>query len=174
MNSAFSRLNPNNSWEPIGYRGEIATLENSCSHETEDRLYEIYLIVRPEEKADVERALECVIPPMYSTFSALGRGAQGGLLYANGSNGFRFPFFKRPQLAVFLPKVVFYLVVPEELTDPILENVKAALRVKGGPSDCGLGIGIVAPIEEQIPIGGEIVEEPTSWADESVVVGTNG
>lgn len=118
------------------------------------RFKEIYLIVRPEEKRELERALSLVVAPVYSTIHALGRGSQGGLSYGEAPKRF-FGFGRRASpKATFLPKTLFHLIVPEELVAPIVRAASDVLRRRGGPEDCGLGVAIVADVEEEIAIDG--------------------
>ncbi len=112
---------------------------------------EIFLIVRPEEKITVERALMGVVPPLYVTFPALGRGRHGGLAYENRRGWIRWPWGQHPKAAL-LPKVVFHLVVSENHVDEIINSIQASLRLKGGPPDWGLGLAIVSPVEADLPI----------------------
>jgi nitrogen regulatory protein PII len=115
-------------------------------------LSEIYLVVRPEERHAVEGALECILPPVHSTFQAVGRGRAGGLRYGKRSRWW--PFGAPGPMAAFLPKTVFYLVAPTEAVDEILHAVGAALRAEGGPATHGLGSAFVLPIEGEIAIRG--------------------
>lgn len=118
------------------------------------RFKEIYLIVRPEEKRELERALSSVVAPVYSTIQALGRGSQGGLSYGARPKRFFGIGRRASPKATFLPKTIFHLVVPEELVAPIVRAASEVLRQRGGPEDCGLGVAIVADIEEEIAIDG--------------------
>ena len=54
----------------------------------------------------------------------------------------------------FLPKTVFYIVAPKRLIESLTDAVSMALRGKGGPEDCGLGIAIIAGIEAESAIDG--------------------
>jgi nitrogen regulatory protein PII len=114
---------------------------------------EVYLVVRPEEKQAVETAIQTVAGAVYTTYNVLGRGAGGGLRY--GASKSRLFSFLRPSThaAAFLPKVAFYLVVPDAAADVVLERVGAALRIAGGPELYARGLGIVAPAIREIEIG---------------------
>jgi len=113
----------------------------------------IYLIVRPEEKHALERALQNVVPPIYSTMRGVGRGRDGGLAYGlngpkkRGSRNRRWWRRRSAQPgATFLPKMIFYLVVPGYLVVDVLAAASASLRVEGGPARAGLGVGFVVPM----------------------------
>ncbi len=116
-------------------------------------LSELFLIVRPEERQVVETAIQTVAGAVYTTVNVLGRGAGGGLQYTNGKRQ-RFSLLRPSKhAAVFLPKVAIYLVIPNEMTDLVLDRVGAALRISGGPEFFARGLGIVAPAEREIEIG---------------------
>ncbi|MBI1785606.1 P-II family nitrogen regulator [Candidatus Sumerlaeota bacterium] len=124
----------------------------STPHPIEENLKEIYLIVRPEEKYDVERGLKGVVAPIYCTWSGLGRGTQGGLAYEEQDARRWWSWWKRTPRSALLPKIILYLVVPENKVEPVLNAVGAALRLKSGPADCGLGVGFILPIEQELAI----------------------
>lgn len=125
--------------------------EDSLSPDEQGPLKELYLLVRPEEKYAVERALQSVVGPIYSSFTGLGRGTSGGIAYAGARR--RWWSLKRERhLSLFLPKVIFYLVVAEADAADILSAVTHALRAEGGPTDCGRGFGVVMPMEGDSPI----------------------
>jgi len=124
-------------------------------------LNEVFLFVRPEEKPAVERALTCVIGPMYSAMAALGRGSKGGVEYGRAGGSPIARFFKRPALASFLPKTVYYFVIGDEDVDYVLDAVQGTLASEGGPDDCGRGLAIVCPLQSQFSIT-EIVHGQTS------------
>lgn len=123
-------------------------------------LNEVFLFVRPEEKPAVERALRCVIGPMYNAMVALGRGSKGGVEYGRSGASPIVRFFSRPALASFLPKTVYYFVVEDEDVDYVLDAVQGTLASEGGPDDCGRGLAIVCPLETQYSIE-EIVHGKT-------------
>lgn len=120
-------------------------------------LCEVYLVVRPEEKWLVARALEGQVGAFHSSFCGLGRGLDGGLTYARAGrkpalrNLLGWP--RNAQLATFLPKAVFYLVLPRELANQALEAARVALRTAGGPAECARGFGWIAPILCEVPVG---------------------
>ena len=134
-------------------------LQNSNDSE---RLKEIFLIVRPEEKREVETALGSVIAPFYSMIRGLGRGTQGGLSYDKPRRSRS--LFERlsPGRTTFLPKIVFHFVIPEPLVDEVIEVTTAALRSAGGPEDCGLGVAIVAEVGGEREIDGGYGSVPTA------------
>jgi nitrogen regulatory protein PII len=119
----------------------------------EEPLKEVYLIVRPEEKYDLEAALQTVMAPIYSTIHGLGRGGRGGLSYAAPPKRGPLRWFRKPELSVLLPKTIFYFVIPESRVQPVIDAAGAVLRAKGGPGDCGLGVAIVSDIEADAVIG---------------------
>ena len=121
------------------------------THEDE-RLCEMYLVVRPEERQAVERAIECVLPCVHSTFNAVGRGLGGGLRYSGAAS--KWPFGRRAPRAEFLPNTVFYLVAPRTTIDEVLDSVRDALRAEGGDAERGLGAAFVLPLEGEIAIRG--------------------
>ncbi|MCC6648907.1 MAG: hypothetical protein IT374_25500 [Polyangiaceae bacterium] len=114
-----------------------------------DELCEVYLVVRPEERRAVERALDAQLPPVVTSFHALGRGRGGGLRH-EGATGW-WPF-GRARAGEFLPKVVFYLAVPARLVDDVVDAVTTALRGECGAVDHGLGAVFVLPAEREIPV----------------------
>lgn len=119
----------------------------------DDPLKEVYLIVRPEEKYDVEQALQTIMAPVYSTMSGLGRGGRGGLSYSLTQKRSRFRWLRGPELSVLLPKTIFYFVIPESRVESVIRAAGAVLRLKGGPDDCGLGVAIVGDVEADVMIG---------------------
>lgn len=125
----------------------IATADDDVS---EPSWQELYVVVRPEEKVAVERALQCVVPPMYTTMSATGRGREGGL--ANAPRRRRFWFFGRDRApAILRPKIVFYVVLPEEAVEDALQAIRAVLRSERG-TETSLGAAFVLPMGQVVPI----------------------
>jgi len=118
---------------------------------TDDELSEVYLVVRPEERYAVDLALEALLPPLQSSFNAVGRGRGGGLRAERPTSWWP---FGRPPAGEFLPKVVFYLVVPSQLVEEILGAVTVALRAERGDVEHGLGTAFVLPIESEVAIHG--------------------
>lgn len=121
-------------------------------------LKEIFLFVRPEEKPAIERALVSVIGPGYTVMSALGRGSNGGVESRARSGSVVARWFSRPALSSFLPKATYYFVLEEDDVDYVLSAVRGCLASEGGSDDCGRGLAIVCPIDEQRSIQ---VELPT-------------
>jgi DNA-binding transcriptional ArsR family regulator/nitrogen regulatory protein PII len=111
-------------------------------------LKEIYMIVRPEERYPVERALQSVVPPIYHTMHAVGRGGH----LEEGSRR-RWSWRRREELTQFLPKTIVFVMVPESYVGPVLRAVGAALRLEGGPEDCGAGFAAVLPVGADHVIG---------------------
>lgn len=116
---------------------------------SDDELSEVYLVVRAEEQRAVERALDGVLPPVHSTFHAVGRGRGGGLRVARPATWW--PFGRAPA-GEFLPKVVTYIVVPSTVADEVLRAVTEALRAERGDAEHGLGVAFVLPVEQEIAI----------------------
>jgi len=133
-------------WTPT-LEGE-AHAEPAPAPEDEEALKELYLVVRPEERYTVERAIQSVVPPIYTELHALGRG---DYFYDRE----RFSWAKREQRAQFLPKTVLFLLVPESYVTPLLRAVSAALKIAGGPEDCGMGFAAVLPVEGELVIGAQ-------------------
>lgn len=119
----------------------------------DEALKEVYLIVRPEEKYDLETALQTVMAPIYSTINGLGRGSNGGLAYGAPAKRGPMKWFRKPELSVLLPKTIFYFVIPESRVDQVIRAAGAVLRAKGGPDDRGLGVAIVGDVETDVMIG---------------------
>lgn len=119
----------------------------------EDPLKEVYLIVRPEEKYDLEAALQTVMAPVYSTMNGLGRGSNGGLAYGAPARRGPMKWFRKPELSVLLPKTIFYFVIPQSRVERVIQAAGAVLRAKGGPDDRGLGVAIVGDVEADVVIG---------------------
>jgi nitrogen regulatory protein PII len=116
-------------------------------------LSELYLVVRREEGPAVETAIQTVAGAVYTTMQVLGRGPGGGLQYTRARKQ-RLPLFGAPKPdGVFLPKLAFYLVIPTDMTDTVLERVGAALRLTGAPGNFAQGLGIVLPCIKEIEIG---------------------
>ena len=115
-------------------------------------LKEIFLFSRPEEKWAIERALIRVIGPMYTVMPALGRGSKGGVEYGMKTRSLVTRLFARPALSSFLPKTAYYVVVDEADVEYILTAVCGSLASEGGPDDCGRGLAIVSPIDDQYSI----------------------
>jgi nitrogen regulatory protein PII len=126
--------------------------DDSLEPGEEGPLKELYLLVRPEEKYAVERALQSVVGPIYSSFTGLGRGTSGGVSYADGKRRPWWSLKRERHLSIFLPKVIFYLVVAAADADEVVSAVTHALRAEGGPTDCGRGFGVVMPMEGDSPI----------------------
>jgi len=120
---------------------------------------ELFLIIRPEEKYEVEQALIATIGYGFTSFLAQGRGMGGGLTYSQGrgltySQGRGlFPWSKSKPVTVFLPKIVYYIVVPDDVATLVLDAVGGAMRRGGGPEAFGRGLGAISPMGEEIPIG---------------------
>ena len=113
------------------------------------KLNEVFLFARPEEKRAIEGALISMVGPLYTVMPALGRGSKGATAYGSAAESAITRFFSRPALSSFLPKTLFYLVVEEEIVDPLLKAISGALAAEGGPDDCGRGLAIVCPIDAQ-------------------------
>jgi DNA-binding transcriptional ArsR family regulator len=148
LSRIYSRwFSQNTAWAPtLEGQNASSTPEAGRADEPEpEPLKELFIVVRPEEKYAVERALQSVMPTLYDSIHAVGRGG-----HQRGSSR---PWQKKKQLEAFLPKTMFVLVVPESYVGPILRAVSAALRLEGGPDDCGVGFATVAPIGEEIVIG---------------------
>jgi len=118
-----------------------------------ETLKEVYLIVRPEEKYDLEAALQTVMAPIYSTINGLGRGSNGGLAYGAPAKRGAMKWFRKPELSVLLPKTIFYFVIPESRVESVVRAAGAVLRAKGGPGDRGLGVAIIGDVEADVVIG---------------------
>lgn len=152
LSNVYARwISQKTAWTPT-IEGRTATHEPSEPPSPDgepepELLKEIQLIIRPEEKYAVERALQSVVPPVYATMSALGRGGH------EERADRRWSWKRKRQLAAFLPKTIFVLVVPEGYVEPILRAVRAALRLAGGPEDCGTGFAIVSPIADDLVVG---------------------
>lgn len=114
-------------------------------------LKELYIIIRPEERYPVERAIQSVVPPVYSTLNAVGRGAYWEP--APDTRRMRWAFNRKKQLSEFLPKVILMMVVPEPYVEPLLTAVSAALRLQGGPEECGTGFAAVLGVESELVVG---------------------
>ncbi len=124
---------------------------------------ELFLLIRPEERSAVETGLLSVVGPIYTVMQVQGRGSEGGLRYEEEAKKKRWSW-KKESLSIFLPKLMYYLVVPEELVDELLRAVGVALRMYGGPDHCGFGFAMVCPLEDEIPINGII---PASRSSEN-------
>lgn len=138
-------LSQKTAWEPtleVASASAPSPVSSEDEAPDEDRLVELSLFVRAEEKYVVERALQSVIPPVYVTSDALGRGPTSAQL----------------EPGRFRPIVVFSLVVPESYVDPVVGSVQAALRLEGGPSSRGNGLAVVSPLGEEIVIGSTRLE----------------
>lgn len=142
-------------WSPT-LEGEIAArdapdgVEATATVEPQEPLRELYVVVRPEEKYAVERAMQTIIPPVYFCMSAVGRGGYGE---PGGGGKRRWTWRKREARAAFLPKTIFTVLVPESHVAALLRAIGATLRLEGGPSDCGTGFAAVLGAEEEIVIG---------------------
>ena len=90
-----------------------------------------------------------MVGPMFTVMPTLGRGSKGATAYGASAGSPITRFFSRPALSSFLPKTTFYLVVEEEIVDPLLKAISGALAAEGGPDDCGRGLAIVCPIDAQ-------------------------
>ena len=119
-------------------------------------LKEVFLFVRPEERHAVERALISVVGPRYTAMPALGRGSNGGVEYGTKKHTPLSRLFARPALASFLPKTAYYFVLDEHEVDYALSAIRGTLASEGGPSDCGRGLAIVAPVEMQRSISADL------------------
>lgn len=117
------------------------------------RLKEVYLIVRPEEKYDLETALQSVMAPIYSTMQGTGRSGGGSLSCSAGGGKSPLAWRPGPHGAPFRPKTLFYFVIPETYVDRVIRVAGEVIRAKGGPEDCGLGIAIVSEVEAEMTIG---------------------
>ncbi len=118
---------------------------------SDDDLSEVYLVVRAEERPAVELALEGLLPALHSSFPAVGRGRGGGL---RSQRPARFWPFGRPPAGEFLPKIVFYLVVPSSMVDDLVRAVTAAVCAERGDAEHGLGVVFVSPILRETAIVG--------------------
>jgi hypothetical protein len=117
-------------------------------------LCELFLVVRPEDKAAVWRALEGEIGSTFISYHAVGRGFDGGLAYGKqGSKLGWLRWLNRSQILAFLPKIVFWAVLERESAKRVIERVGAAVRLTGGPSECAGGFAILAAMEEELPLG---------------------
>lgn len=118
-----------------------------------EALRELYVIIRPEERYAVERALQSIVPPIYASMSATGRGAYWEDKQSVKQR--RWSWRRREQLAAFLPKTILFMAVPETYVNSLLKAVGAALRHEGGPDDCGTGFAMVLGVDEEIVIGAQ-------------------
>lgn len=116
-------------------------------------LCELVLVVRPEDRAAVARALESVAGAAFVCHHVLGRGFDGGLVYGPPSRRKWLGWLERSQVLMFLPKIVFFAVLDRRSAGSIIERAGAAIRQTGAPSACAGGFAFVAPIGQEIPIG---------------------
>lgn len=117
-------------------------------------LCELILIVRPEDKPAVLRALDGELGSSFVIQHALGRGFDGGLLYGRQSPKRNLlSWFRRAQTLAFLPKIMFWTVLYRIDAKRVLERVGTAVRLTGGPSECAGGFAIIAPLCQEEPIG---------------------
>jgi DMSO/TMAO reductase YedYZ molybdopterin-dependent catalytic subunit len=84
----------------------------------------IFAFIRPGRHQATRRALEDAGVAAYTTFGVLGRGRQGGLRFAEASDG-------APAIP-FLPKKCFSLLVEESQVEPALAAIQAANRTQSG------------------------------------------
>lgn len=140
-------LSQKTAWEPTLEGPDSPAPEPASSADpdsVEERLVELSFFVRAEEKYVIERALQSVVPPVYTVQDALGRGPTSAQIHPAG----------------FRPVVIVSLVVPESYVAPVVGSVQAALRLEGGPSAHGNGLAVVSPLGEEIVIG-STRSEPT-------------
>ena len=131
-------LSQQTAWEPT-LESPAPAPEAWATH-TREPLKALHIFVRPEEKYPVERALQSVIPPVYTCVDAVGRGDRSPE--------------RRAQLGkTLLPKVGFILTIPESYLEPVLEAVASVLKMEGGPGACGTGWALVCPVAEEVVIG---------------------
>jgi hypothetical protein len=84
-------------------------------------LCELYVVVRPEEKRAVMLTLDALVGPVYTTIAAVGRG-HSGLTYEGkkATSLVKRLWGNIEALTVFLPKAIFYLVIPRASADEVL------------------------------------------------------
>lgn len=138
-------LSQKTAWEPTLEAPAAPPPEPASSADpeaSEERLLELSLFVRAEDKYVAERALQSVVPPVYTVQDALGRGPTSAQVHPSG----------------FRPVVLLSLVLPESYVDAAVASVQAALRLEGGPSAHGNGLAVVSPLGEEIVIGSTRLE----------------
>lgn len=140
----------------------------------DEPLKELYLIVRPEEKYDLERTLQTIMAPIYTTMNGLGRGTRRELRFSPTAGRGPLRWLRGPELALMLPKTIFHMVIPESRVDAVIEAAGGVVRMKGGPGDCGLGVAIIGEVVSDIAIGEPVrpetrvhrAAEPENWHHE--------
>ncbi len=146
-------------WSPTLEGEAVTAAPEVVDAVPEEPLQEIYVVVRPEEKYAVERAMQSIIPPVYTCMHATGRG---GYWEPATSKKRRWTWRKRQERTAFLPKVIFTVLVPESHVTALLRAVSSALRLEGGPDESGTGFAAVMAAEREIVVGAGAQNDPAN------------